>query len=85
MVPLVVYVLATFVHLDITHLYTFYVSVAASGLTLIVMGILKGYLTGSNVVVSAFWTLVLGGLAAGVGFGIGYGLDYYLPEANIHF
>jgi VIT1/CCC1 family predicted Fe2+/Mn2+ transporter len=85
-VPLIVYVLVEFLHIaHLTHMMTFYISVAASGLTLIVMGVIKGKLTGSNSFVSSFLTLILGGIAAGVGYGIGFGLDYYFPHVNIHF
>lgn len=66
LIPLVPYMLTR----DITTALK--VSVAATGVALIVFGGVKGHFTGLNKVRSALQTLLVGGLAAGVAFGLAH-------------
>jgi len=50
----------------------FYVSIFLTGIAFLVIGAAKGYVLGGNKLKSAFGTLLIGGVAAGIAFFVGH-------------
>jgi len=61
----------------------FYISIAITAATLFLMGIVKGKLTGSHVLKSAFTTAGFGAVTAFVGWFAGWILGYFFPGVNV--
>ena len=56
--------------------YVFGISIALTGVSLMLLGALKGYLTSLNIFVSAFLMLLNGAISGGVSYGVGVLIDY---------
>ncbi|PRP77510.1 transmembrane protein [Planoprotostelium fungivorum] len=71
-IPLLVYII--FVAISKTHPVAqeivFGVCAAVTAVTLFIMGVIKGRLTGTNVITSGIITLFFGALSAGIGYGV---------------
>jgi len=80
-VPLVVYVIGAAAQVNHSS-DLFYISIAATAFTLVLMGVVKARVTGSSVIRSPAETLLLGGFTAVVGWGVGYGLQSAFPGAS---
>lgn len=72
-IPLLAYLLTDIFNLDKSNL--FLISCIATGLSLLLIGQLKSYLTGKSRLKGSLETLLIGGLAAGLAYGVGVFLE----------
>jgi len=79
-VPLIAYVIVVAARISGT--IVFYVSIAVTVLTLALMGLIKGKLTGSSLWKSAVITVILGGFTAFLGWIVGFALDQAVPGGS---
>eukprot|EP00658_Telonema_sp_P-2_P034601 TRINITY_DN25246_c0_g1_i2.p1 TRINITY_DN25246_c0_g1~~TRINITY_DN25246_c0_g1_i2.p1 ORF type:complete len:125 (+),score=34.34 TRINITY_DN25246_c0_g1_i2:150-524(+) len=56
--------------------YVFGISVALTGVSLLLLGALKGYLTSMNMLISALLMLLSGAISGGVSYGVGVLVDF---------
>jgi len=83
-VPLLVYILvAASSNSHASSKTIFYISIAVTAMTLTLMGLIKGKLTGSSLWKSALITLLFGSFTAFIGWFVGWILNYFFPGVNI--
>jgi len=79
-IPLLAYVVLF--PLNISSRNLFIIAIGLTIVTLILLGLLKGKLTGSNLLASALLITVNGALTAASSYAIGYGLSYVTNSRN---
>ncbi len=70
-IPLLSFVAAAASTNELFEIYKFYLSFALTGIALFIVGIFRGRVSGKNSWKSAFETVVIGGVAAGIAFVVG--------------
>jgi len=80
-VPLIAFMISAGAQL--TGIQAFGFSIGITVFTLILMGVIQGYLTGANMIKTVILTLVLGSITATVGWFVGYILTYAFPGVAI--
>jgi len=68
-VPLTFYILAPYFSFLKNH--TFSVAIVATAITFILVGLIKGYVTGRSKLIAAFQTLAVGGAASAIAYFVG--------------